>query len=71
MVQMHKLGIIEPNQTIYSFRHTAAINVYNKSKDLHVLQQLLGHSDMIVTMKYLRGLGELNALQFKEYLPTL
>ena len=69
--KMHKLGIIEPNQTIYSFRHTAAVNVYNKSKDIHILQQLLGHSDMVVTMKYLRGLGELNGLQFKEYLPTL
>jgi len=46
---MFKLGIIENNQTIYSFRHTAAVKVYNKTKDLYLLQQLMGHSDMIVT----------------------
>ncbi|GAA4100415.1 site-specific integrase [Mucilaginibacter panaciglaebae] len=69
--KMRKAGIIEPKQTIYSFRHTAAINVYKKTKDLHVLQQLLQHSNMIVTLNYLRGLGELNDERLREVLPEL
>lgn len=68
---MEKQGIIEKNQTIYSFRHTAAVNVYKKTKDLHILQQLLGHSDMIVTLKYLRGLGVHNMDELKNVMPEL
>jgi integrase len=69
--KMLDVGIIQLNQTIYSFRHTAAINVYQKTKDLHVLQQLLQHSNMIVTLNYLRGLGEMNNEKLKEVLPEL
>ena len=68
---MEKKGIIEKNQTIYSFRHTAAVNVYKKTKNLHILQQLLGHSDMIVTLKYLRGLGVHNIDELKSVMPEL
>lgn len=68
---MEKEAIIEKNQTIYSFRHTASVNVYKKTKDLHILQQLLGHSDMIVTLKYLRGLGVHNANELKHVMPEL
>lgn len=68
---MEKEGIIEKNQTIYSFRHTASVNVYKKTKDLHILQQLLGHSDMIVTLKYLRGLGVHNVDELKHVMPEL
>ncbi|WPV00589.1 site-specific integrase [Mucilaginibacter sp. cycad4] len=68
---MSKNGLIQSEQTIYSFRHTAAIDVYNRTKDIHILQQLLGHSTMIVTLKYLRGLGELNSQQLKDVLPVL
>jgi len=64
-------GIIEDKQTIYSFRHTAAVNVYKKTKDLHILQQLLGHSDMIVTLKYLRGLGVHNTEELRNVMPEL
>lgn len=69
--KMKDKGIIELNQTIYSFRHTAAVNIYRKTKDLHLLQQMLGHSDMIVTLKYLRGLGEVNMDRLKEAVPDL
>lgn len=69
--KMIKLGIITTNQTIYSFRHTAAINVYQKTKDLHILQQLLQHSNMIVTLNYLRGLGEMNDDRLREVMPEL
>lgn len=68
---MLKLGLVEQNQTIYSFRHTAAVNVYKQTKDLHLLQQLLGHSNMIVTLKYLRGLGIHNMEELKGVMPVL
>ncbi|TCD00580.1 hypothetical protein EZ449_20710 [Pedobacter frigidisoli] len=68
---MQRIGLIEKNQTIYSFRHTAAVQVYNKTKDLHILQQLLGHSDMIVTLKYLRGLAAIKNENLKDVMPTL
>lgn len=69
--QMLEKGIIRKEQTIYSFRHTAAVNVYKKTKDLHILQQLLGHSDMIVTLKYLRGLGVHNTEELRNVMPEL
>lgn len=64
-------NMIKPNQTLYSFRHTAAVNVYHKTKDIYILQQLLGHSDMAVTLKYLRGLGEMNHDRLKYVMPEL
>lgn len=69
--KMHALGMIDKNQTIYSFRHTSAVKIYKKTKDVHLLQKVLGHSDMIVTMKYLRGLGELNNEDLKNVMPEL
>lgn len=68
---MIKLRLIRKNQTLYSFRHTAAVNVYRRTKDLHILQQLLQHSNMIVTLNYLRGLGEVNDERLKDALPEL
>ena len=68
---MIKKGLLQPEQTIYSFRHSAAVDVYNRTKDVHIVQQLMGHSTMVVTLKYLRGLGELNSNQLKSILPVL
>ncbi|MFD1629997.1 tyrosine-type recombinase/integrase [Pseudopedobacter beijingensis] len=69
--EMIKLKLIRSQQTLYSFRHTGAVNVYKKCKDLHVIQKLLGHSDMIVTLNYLRGLGEVNDENLRDVLPEL
>ena len=69
--KMKEIGILNDKQTMYSFRHTAAVNVYKKTKDLHILQQLLGHSDMIVTLKYLRGLGVHNTEELRHVMPEL
>ncbi|QEC79700.1 tyrosine-type recombinase/integrase [Mucilaginibacter ginsenosidivorax] len=63
--------ILQEDQTIYSFRHTATVDIFKRTKDLHILQQLLGHSTMIVTLKYLRGLGELNSEELRSVLPDL
>ena len=68
---MIKLGLLKKNQTIYSFRHTAAIQIYKKSKDVSIVQELMGHSTMIVTLTYLRSLGALNTNKYNQYLPTL
>ena len=48
--------LLEPQQTLYSFRHTGAINVFEKTGSLLKLQQVMGHSDMKVSLTYLRGL---------------
>ena len=38
------------------FRHTGAIKVFEKTGSLLKLQQVMGHSDMKVSLTYLRGL---------------
>ena len=48
--------ILEPNQTLYSFRHSGAIQVFEKSGSLVKLQQVMGHSSLQVSLTYLRGL---------------
>lgn len=52
-----KSKLLEPNNTLYSFRHTGAINVYEKTGSLNKLQQVMGHSSINVSLTYLRGLG--------------
>ena len=49
-------NLLNENQTLYSFRHTGAIRVYEKSGSLATLQRVMGHSDMKVSLTYLRGL---------------
>lgn len=69
--KMNKEGLIEKQQTIYSFRHTAAVDVFRRTKDVYLLQKLLGHSTIVVTLKYLRGLGEFNMEELREAAPQL
>lgn len=69
--KMHELGIVEKNHTIYSFRHTAAVDVYRRTKDVNLLKSLLGHSSILVTLKYLRGLGEYNEEVLRGAAPRL
>lgn len=54
--------LLDDNQTLYSFRHTGAVNVFRKTESLIKLKQVMGHSSIAVTITYLRGLGvvELN-----------
>ena len=49
-------NLLEQHQTLYSFRHTGAIKVFEKTGSLQKLQQVMGHSDMKVSLTYLRGL---------------
>ena len=48
--------ILEDNQTLYSFRHAGAIDIFKRTGSLHKLQRAMGHSSLIVTTTYLRGL---------------
>lgn len=68
---MYDKGLIYKNQTIYSFRHTAAVEVFRRTKDVYLLQKLLGHSTIMVTLKYLRNLGEFNSEELREAAPQL
>ena len=60
--------LLEQDQTLYSFRHTGAIQVFEKTGSLQKLQQVMGHSDMKVSLTYLRGLEvtQLNLEDFPE-----
>jgi|GEM_PF-3090341 len=40
----------------HSIRHRFSIDFYNETKDVHELQQRLGHSSLLVTTAYLAGL---------------
>jgi integrase len=64
-------GLIYPKQTLYSFRHTAAIDVFRRTKDVYMVQKMMGHSSVVVTLKYLRSLGEFNAEELEAAAPKL
>ena len=48
--------IIEPSVTIYSFRHTGAIEIFKRTGSITKLQKAMGHSSINVSLTYLRGL---------------
>jgi integrase len=49
-------------QTLYSFRHSGAIEIYKRTGSLSKLQKAMGHSSLAVSLTYLRGL-EVSELQ--------
>jgi integrase len=54
-----KLGLYEinPNYTLYSFKHTGAISLYMATRDIKLLQRQLRHQNIDQTNNYLRDLG--------------
>ena len=48
--------LLEKDQTLYSFRHTGAINVYKRTGSIEKLKAAMGHSNILVSLTYLRGL---------------
>ena len=48
--------LLEPNQTLYSFRHTGAIEIFKRTGSMQILQQAMGHASIGVTLGYLRNL---------------
>ncbi|MDA7721646.1 tyrosine-type recombinase/integrase [Schleiferiaceae bacterium] len=61
--------VLEEGVTLYSWRHHGAIKVFEKTGSLLKLQQVMGHSDMKVSLTYLRGL-EVKQLDVED-LPAL
>lgn len=61
--------LLNLDNTLYSFRHTGAINVYERTGNLNTLQQVMGHSNLQISLTYLRGL-EVNQLT-EEDMPDL
>ena len=48
--------LLDEHHTLYSFRHTGAVKVYEKTGSLTLLQQVMGHADLKTSLTYLRGL---------------
>lgn len=49
-------NLVKKNHTLYSFRHTGAIRLFEKTGSITKLQKAMGHSSMRVSLTYLRGL---------------
>jgi integrase len=47
---------VDGNVTIYSFRHSGAIEIFKRTGSLTKLQKAMGHSSLNVSLTYLRGL---------------
>ena len=52
-----KSKLLKDEQTIYSFRHTGAIRVFEKTGSIKTLQAVMGHSDLTASLVYLRNLN--------------
>ena len=60
---------IRGSVTIYSFRHTGALEIFKRTGSITKLQKAMGHSSIKVSLTYLRGL-EVPELS-EEDMPTL
>ena len=49
-------NILEKGQTLYSFRHSGAIEIFKRTGSVTKLQKAMGHSSINVSLTYLRGL---------------
>lgn len=47
---------LDKDITLYSFRHSGAIEIFKRTGSLHKLQRAMGHSSLNVSLTYLRGL---------------
>ena len=48
--------LLKEGQTLYSFRHTGAIDIYKHTGSIEKLKTAMGHSNIMVSLTYLRGL---------------
>ena len=48
--------LLKQNQTLYSFRHTGAIDVFKRTGSIDKLKSAMGHSNILISLAYLRGL---------------
>ncbi|GHU93520.1 hypothetical protein FACS189479_05020 [Spirochaetia bacterium] len=59
MKKMYTSGAIKAPYSCHSFRHFFAVTEYKKDHDIHRVKELLGHSSIAITDRYLRSLGAL------------
>jgi len=52
----HKLKYSSQDLTLYSFRHSGAIEIFKRTGSLTKLQKAMEHSSINVSLTYLRGL---------------
>jgi site-specific recombinase XerD len=48
-----KIGLENKNYTIHTIRHSFATHLVDSGTDLHTVKELLGHSSLQTTMKYM------------------
>ena len=48
--------LLEQDQSLYSFRHSGAIEIFKRTGSITKLQKAMGHSSINVSLTYLRGL---------------
>ena len=48
--------LIKDDQTMYSFRHSGAIDIFKRTGSITKLQKAMGHSSIDLSLTYLRGL---------------
>jgi integrase len=58
-------NVLEDLQTLYSFRHSGAIEIYKRTGSVTILQSAMGHASLAVTLGYLRGL-EIPSLKLED-----
>jgi len=61
--------LLKECQTLYSFRHTGAIDIYKRTGSIEKLKAAMGHSNIMVSLTYLRGLDV--AVLKEEDMPNL
>jgi integrase len=49
-------NVLKEGQTLYSFRHSGAVDIFKRTGSIAKLQKAMGHSSINVSLTYLRGL---------------
>ena len=64
---LEKLGLLQKGYTLYSWKHTGAVNAYKAGVGIKELQGLLRHSSIQITDIYLKSLGLRTDPNIKNY----
>lgn len=64
---LEKLGLLKKGYTLYSWKHTGAVNAYRAGVGIKELQSMLRHSSIQITDIYLKSLGLRTDPNLKNY----